>query len=228
MHFPVFVISKPDSDEAAILDLLRPYDENLGCEAYITVKYPEVKEYISGLYESQTGLYSPSLRTALECDDIETIRKLNDTYCFYDEIDEQGNGLTTWNPRGKWDYYGYGGRWSAILNGEIWCRLKDFPRIRNNDTEETLKEKFPALYEKWEKHEKTPVSGSRAFFQFLKTRYCYVLVTPSGEWIEPGRYAWWLGTSAGAEKDIDWIEEFNRILDSYPGDFSVTLFDCHI
>ena len=35
-----------------------------------------------------------------------------------------------YNPLSKWDYYGFGGRWTAILNGETWCYLKDFPRVR--------------------------------------------------------------------------------------------------
>lgn len=133
------------------------------------------------------------------------------------------------NPLSKWDYYGFGGRWTAILNGETWCYLKDFPRVRNEDSEAVLKEKFPQLYELWLKYDKTPLSGSDAFLKFIKTKFCYALLSPSGEWFEPGRrYAWWLGASAGKEEDIDWVEEFNKIMDGYPGDYYVQLIDCHI
>ena len=133
-----------------------------------------------------------------------------------------------YNPLAKWDYWGYGGRWTSILNGENWCFLKDFPRIRNEDPEAVLKEKFPQLHEAWESKFKAPGSDSGTFLQFLKKHYCYALLLPSGEWIEPGRYAWWLGALAEKEEDVDWVEKFNEILDRYPGDYWIQLIDCHI
>ena len=84
------------------------------------------------------------------------------------------------------------------------------------------------IWEGWAEKKEPRPTNSRAFHDFLKAYYCYALLTPSGEWIEPGRYAWWLGTAAEKEENIDWPEKFNSILDSFPQDHKVTLIDCHI
>ena len=228
MHFPVIVITETDNEADNISALLAPYCESAGAEKYVELRYPEVKKALLGICEKSTEWYVLALAEALDQDDIGFIRELNEEIGFFDEINEQGDAVSDYNPLGKWDFWGYGGRWMKILNGECMCRLKDFPRIRNEDTEEILKEKFPMIYEGWEGKAADRGPGSSAFLQFLKTHYCYALVTPSGDWIEPGRYAWWLGALAAKEADIDWVEEFNRILDGFPGDYYANLIDCHI
>ena len=40
-----------------------------------------------------------------------------------DDIDKNGNILSTYNPKSKWDYYGIGGRWD---NGDNVIQIKDF------------------------------------------------------------------------------------------------------
>ena len=227
MHFPVIVITEK-AEEAVIYELLAPYYENLGSDTYMELPYPELKKYLDRFCSSELPPYGSELRDALDADDISALREINDKWGIFDEITEQGTALNTYNPRAKWDFWGFGGRWVSILNGNVECRLKDFPRIRNEDTEAVLKEKFPMIWEGWaEKNEPRP-TNSRAFHDFLKAYYCYALLTPSGEWIEPGRYAWWLGTAAEKEENIDWPEKFNPILDSFPQDYKVTLIDCHI
>ena len=61
----------------------------------------------------------------------------------------------------------------------------------------------------------------------FRTWYCFCLVLPDGTWLEPGRNAWWLGTWAEKQEDIDWVVEFGKIIDSYPGDWYINIVDCH-
>ncbi|MCR5796160.1 MAG: hypothetical protein K6G61_12540 [Solobacterium sp.] len=65
-------------------------------------------------------------------------------------------------------------------------------------------------------------------FPDIRTMRPFVLVTPEGEWIEPGRDAWWLGAAAAKEADTDWREEFSRIIRGYPDTYRATVIDCHI
>ena len=51
----------------------------------------------------------------------------------------------------KFDYWGQGGRYAWMLGGDLHRKLKDFPMIRPEDTEEELREKCPALWEAWKR-----------------------------------------------------------------------------
>jgi len=65
-------------------------------------------------------------------------------------------------------------------------------------------------------------------FPDIRTMRPFVLVTPEGKWIEPGRDAWWLGGLSAKEEDIDWRKEFSRIIGGYPETYRATVIDCHI
>ena len=65
-------------------------------------------------------------------------------------------------------------------------------------------------------------------FPDIRTMRPFVLVTPEGKWIEPGRDAWWLGALAAKEDDTDWRKEFSRIIGGYPETYWATVIDCHI
>ena len=124
----------------------------------------------------------------------------------------------------KFDFLGLGGRYDWMLNGESSCTLEDFPMIRPEDTDEDLKRKCPRLWEAWIKNPQ-----GETLRECFWNHFCFCLVLPDGTWLEPGRrYAWWLGTFAEYEKDIDWVVEFGKILDSYPRDWYLNLVDCHI
>ena len=129
----------------------------------------------------------------------------------------------------KYDYMSCGpGRWDLLLNGRAGCPLKDYAMIRNTDTEEDLQRKFPECYRYWlEEKEKNGLKDYSSAMDYFKKRWCFSLVTPDGEWKEPGKLAWWLGTFIKYEPDIDWVDEFGKIIDSYPGDYWITLVDCH-
>ena len=122
----------------------------------------------------------------------------------------------------KFDYWAQGGRYDWMLGGELSCKLSDFPMIRPEDTEEELKRKCEHLWKAWKENPK-----GQTCEECFRTWYCFCLVLPDGTWLEPGRNAWWLGTWAEKQEDIDWVVEFGKIIDSYPGDWYINIVDCH-
>ena len=94
--------------------------------------------------------------------------------------------------------------------------------IRPEDTEEVLKRKCEHLWKAWKENPK-----GQTCEECFRTWYCFCLVLPDGTWLEPGRNAWWLGTWAEHQEDIDWVVEFGKIIDSYPGDWYINIVDCH-
>ena len=219
-------------DEQSIRRLVSAFDIRLAAETRVECGYEEVKEKMEKIYwsgECCDPFYADRLKEALDQDDIAEIRAVNREIELFDDISEQGEGLEGYNPRGRLDFYGIGGggRWGGLLNGKPDCRLADFPRIREGETESTLAGKYPILHGKWRKeYEGRP--GSPGFADYLIKYASYALATPEGECHEPGTEANWYGPRINPPEKGIWTERFNRILDSYPQDWYVTLVDCHI
>lgn len=52
-------------------------------------------------------------------------------------------------------------------------------------------------------------------------------VLKDGEWHERGEMGWF-GISSNEKDKNDWLDEFNQMIDSLPGDTLLTIVDCHI
>ena len=137
-HFTVYVFSKENGGD--LEELLMPYDENMECEPY--VKYTreeaiaEVRREIEQYKNTTYAEYVADPEAYKEKHDYADPRHFDylenefpkrlewtDEECFedmkkwYDEedIDEDGNIYSTYNPKSKWDWYVIGGRWSTNL-----------------------------------------------------------------------------------------------------------------
>lgn len=131
-HYTVAVITEQKPTEEQIEEILAPFDEGLSVEPYISYPYETVKE------ELRKNFCNPAeepdeieMLHALEDDDIEKIREINEEWNYYEDIDENGNAISTYNPNSKWDWYEIGGRWRNFLNGEKSVRLSEHPKDRN-------------------------------------------------------------------------------------------------
>lgn len=103
-HFAVAVFTKPNGK--TVEELLAPYDENLEVESYVSRTKEEALEKIAQ-YEDQ----HPEYKTMT---DEEKIRD----WFGYEDFDEDGNPLTTYNPDSKWDWYSIGGRFPGRLKAK--------------------------------------------------------------------------------------------------------------
>lgn len=137
-HFVVYVFSKKAAG-TDLEELLAPYDENIVYDPYI--KYTreqaiakvrdDIEDYKNGTY-AEFIADPEGYKEKWYCNDghikyleEEFPKKLNwtDDECYqymcewYDDedIDEEGNIYSTYNPKSKWDWYEVGGRWDGVL-----------------------------------------------------------------------------------------------------------------
>lgn len=109
MHFCIYVLIPSDSDiEELVARVLHPYDEDLEVAPY--------KVYLdAGEIEAMRKQYGVrrSDRAAL-------VSRLEEWSGSAGGFDEQGLfSIKTFNPKGKWDWYEIGGRWSGRIPGDV-------------------------------------------------------------------------------------------------------------
>ena len=131
-HFCVYVFHDKNT---SINDLLAPYDENLVVEPYVEyTKEEAIAKVRKEIEDYKNGTYAEYIKNPEEYEKkyecakkhIEFLKnefpkKINwtDDQCYddmkeyYDSdmIDKDGNLLSKYNPKSKWDWYEVGGRW---------------------------------------------------------------------------------------------------------------------
>ena len=227
-HFTVAVFHRPDQD---IETLLAPYDETLRVEPYVEFTREEAIAYARKHYKSVADM-SDDRCYAYMAEDYKT--------------DAEGNLLSTYNPKSKWDWWTEGGRWAGML--KVDGKKVDSARVADIDfTPDPLE--YEAALRYWdvvvEHQEKRPgeeyVSlygeqyyldyyGDRETYARYMTQFStYAVVTPDGEWHEKGRMGWFGASSETPDEARDWEEHYReRFLDSAEADWLLTIVDCHI
>jgi len=126
-HYTVAVFTK----EGQSVDcLLEPFDENIEVEPYVRRTKEEVLKEIEKYCDENEALRKKWLTLS----DKEKMR----IWAGYNDFDEDGNPLSTYNPNSKWDWYSVGGRWDNFLktkNGEYVneCLVKDLDLTPNKE-----------------------------------------------------------------------------------------------
>ena len=204
-HFAVLVLHEEDQP---IEDLLAPYDENIDVEPYIkrtkeeAIKELENKKYYNFQYIDE---YTSE----------QQYRELAEDW-FGHAPDENGNILSTYNPKSKWDRYQVGGRFSGLLpvipnavEGYHGAEYVDEAFVRHVKWHVPLDEHEKQEYIKWWSIniEGAPGEKDDHFFynsEYYKKRYrdvetyiktqetfcCHAIVTPDGIWHEPSKVGW--------------------------------------
>lgn len=115
-HFTVAVIT---AKKEKLEEMLTPYDEELEVEPYITRTKKEIIEKARKwkedfLKEQKEGKKLSDWQK--EYINAETDEELYQAEIDEDyQYDEEGNELTTYNPKTRWDWYSVGGRWRNSL-----------------------------------------------------------------------------------------------------------------
>lgn len=118
-HFTVAVITKDGDYEKA----LAPFDENIEVEKYIGTSREENIAECKRMREKYENIdnerdkqwYLNSDWSKIDFTNDETIIKSYIELFNYNDLDEQGNKWSTYNPKSKWDWYSLGGRWCGTL-----------------------------------------------------------------------------------------------------------------
>ena len=194
----------------AVSELLEPYDENKEVEPYVAwtkdsaakEKLERIEELLIMIKNGDNEHYNIQYckeelaRLKLQSDDEFFQNKVED----YDNFDKDGNPLTTYNPKSKWDWYEIGGRWNAALFGKEQQTINNSLLLIPNIT-----------------------IVSRII---EKNKIPFAIVTPVGEWHERGEL--FAFASVKDEKNVEaWNKEVVKIYGKYLQHIIVCC-DCHI
>lgn len=219
-HFCVYVFHDKDT---SIDTLLAPYDENLEFEPYVEyTKEEAIAKVRNEIEDYKNGTYAEYLKNPEEYEKkygfnkshIEYMKnkfpkKINwtDEQCYdyvkslYDPdmIDEDGNLLSKYNQKSKYDWYEVGGRWDGAIP------MKTNMKLEIKSCNEC--------------------KVSQIDMDKIETPYAYV--DTNGNWYERGTMGWF-GISSNDKDEKSWDNEFKEFINNQKKSTIVTIVDCHI
>lgn len=232
LHYLAAVLHRQDQ---RIEELLAPYDENLQVEKYVEYTREEAIKKAREWYSNADKLTDDECWQRMAEDAGEGMS------------DEEGNLYSQSNPRGYWDWWSEGGRWSGLLklkNGGSAnsARLGDI----DFSPDEAVYQRSLRFWDVVVDHK--PKEEGEEFFSFYKEQYyreyygdresyarrqaafsTYAVITPDGEWHAPGRMGWWAMSSETGEESRDWYSNYQkRFLNDSDPNLILTIVDCHI
>lgn len=242
-HYLVGVIV---NDVSEVDDILAPYDENMEVEPYI---YKTKAELIASGKERKEN-YSHNddiqdwMKPYLEATTDEDFYKLEIEDYEEDDIDKDGNVLSTYNPNSKWDWYQIGVRFG---NGSP-TQIKDF-KLYNDLNDNTLAlckkawDSFEGQYELTEEEEEEIFGGFRLYndkyyldrygsyenyIKAISSNIPYAFVDANG-WYEKGQMGWWGMDNATSESIEDYTEFAEKYFTAEENQNKYIVWvDCHI
>ena len=160
-----------------------------------------------------------------------------------EEISEDGGIYSTYNPDSKWDWYDVGVRWKDMLIINNSENPKDTIRVNSalvKDIrwdlmlEENKKQIIP--YEEYLKtsyyskdYLKELYPTEEAYIRYMTEFNTYAVLTPDGEWYEPGKMGWWGISYATPEEERQFSEKYKeQFIKTANPEWELTIVDCHI
>lgn len=258
-HFSVGVICKSPS---AVDRLLAPYDENIEVEQYVSRTKAEIIEegkecqrrlLADGKDEHTSDEWALKYLNAETDEDFYNAERYADS-----EYDEDGNELTTYNPKSKWDWYSIGGRWSCELKIRI-TEENGLGEYAESDQDEFVygnvakikdidfspnAERYNECYQWWKDNVEAPDEEWDELYkkEYFTKRYrdaeeyatrnasfaTFALVTPDGEWHEQGEMGWFGCSSETPEEAREWDEQYASFIENANPEHYFVMVDCHI
>lgn len=128
---------------------------------------------------------------------------------FYEpeDIGEQGEIYSTYNPNSKWDWYVLGGRWCCNI-----IRATDGERGEGYNPDNAPANGYDQAYVE----DITNLSEISTF-----------AVVKDGKWYERGEMGWW-GCVSNEISEQEWEQQYQTLLQGLSDDTLLSIFDCHI
>lgn len=243
-HYLVGVIV---NDISEVDDVLAPYDENMEVEPYIYKTKAEI--IASGKARKEKYSHDDDIRDwmkpYLEATTDEELYKLEIEDYEEDDIDKNGNILSTYNPKSKWDWYSIGGRWD---NGDNVIQIKDFKLYDDLDDDTIVLykkawESFEGKYKLTEDEEKKIFGEFRMwnnkyyldrygtcenYIKAISSNIPYAFVDANG-WYEKGQMGWFGCDNATQESIEDYTEFAEKYFTAEENQNKYIVWvDCHI
>lgn len=261
-HYSVGVITKTKPTESDINDILEPFYENMEVEEYIActkeqliqIKRNELETYRTTRY--QDYLNNPEEYIKLHSnypEHLEYIKNFPEqlkktdeelyqiAIQYYEESDINSNGdvISIYNPKGKWDWWKIGGRFSNCLgNNKNSAQIKDIDFGFNISVDEYIK-LHPDIIEKYN----DMMCGKDTIYrpEYLKEIYptledyicdiknfkTYALIDIDGNWYEPGEMGWFGISNETYLGKKEYNEFFKKYISEIPKEYWLTVVDCH-
>jgi len=230
-HFSVLVVGED------VEYLLEPYSEHLEIENIITKEdiiasaklnlehYKSIDAEYGDNPEAYKAKYADNA-SHLEFVDNEMqdmIHRWNDEdwhkhgiqYYNDEDIDDDGNATSYYNPKSKWDWYQIGGRWSDEI------------KVKPNSDSGTKGERSWTLDGVDEKRGYSDSALKKDIdweHESMKSIDVFAFLSKDG-WAEEGEMGWF-GTSVTT--DENWEDTLRKLVDSIGDDERITIVDCHI
>ena len=266
-HFAVAVIHKPEQN---IDDLLEPYNEANEVESYI---YATKDEMIKEGYEHADHYryiikHVDTSEDIINCWGDDFLDAFSDedmywaTYKYHglnnNNIDENGNWISTYNPKAKWDWYSIGGRWAGMLNiNSEWINeaYDNYEYISDEYISDSAPIKVVDFSPNMDKYnhfktwgEENVDADDKEWTDFYRKEYytdyyhdandyalrnsiftTFAVVTSDGEWHERGEMGWFGMSSETPEEGEDWdINYYKNFIATADPEDWITIVDCHI
>lgn len=170
----------------------------------------------------------------------DSIEEYAEGYCGYNVYPDEETGEARFgyycNPNGYWDY------WMPIekafkVDGETveMCKCKDVEDGMWMDAEKAgelydrLEDDSAEVIERLSYMSEFEAAETKEEFVAARIAFCtYAVVTPDGEWHQPGRMGWFGMSTESGEDANKWATSYReRFLEAYPEHF-IRLVDCHI
>ena len=264
-HFSVAVFSRNGGND--VDEMLAPFDENMRVDRYVSHTKEElveigkknIQDYRDSVYAEYLRDPAKYLRERCENDpENRHYRYLRDEFpqrlswtdeeiyqCEIggyepDEIGDDGEIYSTYNPQSKWDWYEVGGRFSHLLQCKKEIPLKDQAYALDVDFDgmKARKEKSLIPYNEFisrntlrkPEYLREMYPDEQTYIASMTCFSTYAVITPDGEWHAPGEMGWW-GMSSDApherrEWDLKYYERF--IVPAIEHNWHITIVDCHI
>lgn len=234
-HFTV-VVAVPEGGDLS--EILEPYDENMRVPRYIEHTKAEAiaKERDEIIEYRDNGYYAeyvkdPVVYSAEKSNHVghlnylrtefpEKLTHLDDEDWLYEQamrwveeedVDEDGNITSTYNPKSKWDWWTIGGRWSGFFNATYLGMQQDVV--------------FGGEYASFGDDGVDTLQVKDLRREHLRTPYAFVDL--EGNWFEKGQMGWF-GMSSNEQKQADWDQEYLKFLDSLDPETTLVMIDAHI
>lgn len=247
-HFCVAVIVDEPTEEA-VTEVLAPYDEELEVEPYVEKtkaqiiedgkKYKaRVLERIKNEPEYEPSDYAQEYLEAETDEDFYNLEKQN-----YNNFDEKGNALSTYNPNSKWDWYTTGFMARFGVDGTF-IKLKDFVlekedfdlksverewELLTGQAEPTDEEKENGFFTMWKSQYYLDRYGDKdTYIRLMKTNYPYAFVD-SDHWYEQGQMGWWACDNADKNSILAFVNAWTDYIKKAENSEKYLVYvDCHI
>lgn len=154
------------------------------------------------------------------------------------------------NPNAEWDWFEIGGRWNNSIKTKsgVFCNSCKIGEIDFTPDERKMEinRRFWEIVvdkEPLKEGEKEPFCfytkeylknfyGDKETYALCNSTFStYSILTPDGEWLEPGTMGWFGISSATANEERGWYKSYQSTIKKFAEenpDYVVTLVDCHI